>query len=146
MADAVENIFITIEDEMKAKINTSNSYSTDPTILRGFYTALTVPKEAFPVICFTPQNERLTRTMSEAGHGIVNILFYGYSQTDGVDKVGTIRELAHDTIYFLFNEFSYRSVLSDEDLNIRYFEGSTDRPSGFTFEINIKYDFTNSNL
>jgi hypothetical protein len=143
MADAVETMLVAIEDELKDKVKSSNNYNTDPTILRGFYTALDVPKEAFPAICFTIQNEQLTRTMSEAGYGIVNILFYGYSQTDGSDKVGVIRELAHDTIYFLFNEFSYRNVLSDEDLDIRYFEGSTDRPSGFTFEINIKYDFTN---
>ena len=143
----ITTLLTTLVDEMKDKINTANDaypYRTDPNEIYQGLKALTDVR-AFPVICCELGEEELTEYFGDSGHGIARIIVYGYSETDNVDNRNTIRDLAHDALYFLFNSYTYASDIMNFS-SIEYFPGTAGRPAGFLFDFEVKYEFTNTNI
>ena len=103
----VETILDTLENELKSYVKVSRDYRTTPTtIYRGAFSPSEV--QAFPVVGFDIVAEDFDIVYQDKeGVAYVELDIYGYTFSDGVDRISDIRDLAHDILYFIHNDFSY---------------------------------------
>lgn len=142
MATTVETILDTLKSDMKKYIKVSRGYNTSPTtILKGSYGPEEVSK-TFPVIGFDITAEDFEDYLGDSGIAYVDIDIYGYTYSDGVDRIDDIRKLAHDTLYFLHNDFTY----TDDTFIQEKIEYGGYKTMTFRIPIRIKYDWTNTNI
>ena len=103
----VETILDTLGDEMEEFIKISRSYRTTPTMI---YRGAFAPDEvsAFPIIGYDIKGENLDLVyQDDEGVAFIEIDIYGYAYSDGVDRISDIRNLAHDVLNFIHNDWSY---------------------------------------
>ena len=102
----VETIIEAINDEMKSFIQVSRGYRTTPTaIYKGAFSPDEV--QSFPVIGFDVVAEDFDDIYQGPDDTAwIEFDIYGYSYSDGIDRISDIRNLAHDVLKFLHNDFS----------------------------------------
>jgi len=137
-------ILDTLEDEMIDKINSgSGNYKTDPTVKRGEYLYDEVHGTN---LCFMEVSQEHEVLFGENNRATISILMYGYTPWKEPSNNGDISDLAMDVIYFIEHDYTYTD-------NIYYvpkvdiIPGSKNRPmSVFTMELEIHYEYSNSNI
>ena len=138
-------IIAALKTDMEAYIKSSLGYNTDPLIKYGIYPYTEVELTP-PTVCYSDIGIELIEGFGDMGHAWLNILVYGYSDSDGIDNTNTIRNLASDVLHFIYIDFSYTDgteIVSNVDI---FGSGATQPASLFTLEIRVKYDFTHDNI
>lgn len=147
MSTTTTTILSALQEEMEDTIRTGDptkNYRTDPVaILRGTVNMLNI--KDYPVVCFRVEEEIPTDFFGDAGDYNLHFTIYGFAKTDMIDGADYILDLAHDCLYFLFNDFSYASDIREIG-EVVYSEGNVDRPSMFAFDVYLKYAYTNTNI
>lgn len=137
-------IIVKLKEEMTERMVIGMGYNTEPKILYGRYTWSEI--KDIPTICFCDTGIDLNESMGDMGHAWLNILIYGYADHDGIDRADSIRDLAMDTVYFIYKDFSFTDdteVIS----NIEILPGGEGKPVGiFTLEIRVMFDYTHSTI
>ena len=138
----VEIILNTLESDLKKFIKVSRDYRTTPTtIYRGAFS----PEEsqAFPVIGFDILSEDFEVVyQGQDNIAFVELMLYGYTYSDGVDRISDIRNLAHDVLKFIHNDFSYTDVT--EILGKLEYNGY--KTLVFNLPIRVLYEYNNSTV
>lgn len=138
----VETILDTLEAELKQYIKVSRDYRTTPTtIYRGAFSPTEV--QAFPVVGYdiTAEDYEIVY-QGEDNVAYVEVMLYGYTYTDGVDRVSDVRNLAHDVLHFIHNDFSYSDVT--EILDKLGYNGY--KTLVFNLPIRIMFEYNNSTI
>jgi len=142
MATTVETILDTLKSDLKDYVKVSRGYNTTPTtILKGSFGPDEVSK-SFPVIGFDITSEEFESQMGDTGFAYVYLDIYGYTYTDGVDRIDAIRKLAHDVLYFIYNDFTY----TDEVSLLEPMEYGGFKTLMFRLPIRIRYEWTTTNI
>jgi len=138
------DILNTLEDEMRDKINSgSGNYKTDPTVRRGEYMYDEVQGTN---ICFMEVSQEQEVLFGENNRATINLLVYGYTPWREQDDNGNISDLAMDMIYFIENDYTYTDYVYYVP-KVDIITGNKNRPkSVFTMELEIHYEYTNSNI
>lgn len=139
----VENILQTLHEEMIEKINPSNGYRSDPVaVLFGAFSYNEVKDT--PVIGFDITSEDYSLEFSgDDNTALLNVDVYGYAYTDGVDRISCIRDLAHDVLNFIYNDFSYTDDTIIPNKKIEY---GGNKLLVFRIPIGIYYEYNNDNI
>ena len=131
-------ILTAIQDEIKNKINSSNSYNTDlMEVRRGICVFEELTSK--PAISFWCSEDKIEEGQF-AGSDMreLTILFYGFCDTDGYNA-DAIHDLLDDVLYFIQNDFTYKDDVYVGDASI--YEGGTSDPAMvFELQIKIKYE------
>ena len=123
------------------KIQTSRDYNSDPVeIRRGIH--LWEDFTMKPAISFWCYNDEKLNEFGGTGIRYLNVYMYGYTDTDGLEDVDNIHNLADDVEDFLHSstDWTYKKDTEVGDMVI-YEGGVQDPASMFQLEIRIKYDF-----
>jgi hypothetical protein len=138
-------IISALKDEMANKINTINDgYNTNPqAVLLGMRTATEV--KTFPVLCISVDSADYAPYLGGDGTGVVSLTIYGYSQSDGIDNMDTIRDLASDAIHFVENDFSYKDA-TKRTSSIDFYGAGLKGTSSFAFSIDVSFSYSKGNI
>lgn len=146
MTIAINTLLDKLQTDMEDNIDPSNSYSSKPVVKRGIYTARDLEGN-LPAVCFICYAEGELEYMGDDISSEIFIRIYGFTETDENGK-DDIKKLAHDVIFFLYNDdFTYYNkvwIIS----NIAYLEPTMpNQPIGeFVFDIKLRNDGTYTNL
>ena len=136
---ATINEIITGFREDLEKINQNNKYKTNPSIYYGVFRYNEVGH--YPAICFADEGININQLFGDDGYGYINILLYGYAEHDGLEDTSNIRDLAMDSLLFLFEDFRYSDDTQIIE-NIDILPGGNERPvSVFSIDLKVKFDF-----
>ncbi len=138
----VETILDSLKEEMEENIRIINGYRTNPNIIyRGSFSPNEV--ETFPVIGFDVEAEDFqVLYQGEDNVAYIEIMLYGYSYSDGIDRISDIRNLAHDVLNFIHNDWSYTN--QTEIINKLDYSGY--KTMIFNLPIRVIYDYNNTTI
>lgn len=141
MADTIlDTILDSLEEDMKKYIKISSDYRTTPTVVfRGAFGPNEV--QSFPAIGFDITGEDLSIIyQNDEGLAYVELDLYGYAYSDGVDRISDVRNLAHDVLYFIYNDFTYTDNVEIVD-KLEYY-GHKTLVFRLPIRISYEYDYT----
>lgn len=131
--------------DIKDKFKSTLGYKTDPLIKYGRFMWNEVQTNP-PALCYCDTGITMLEILGDMGSGYIDILLYGYADYDGISDTSAIRDLALDTMYFLYNDYTYTDkteIVSE----IEIIPGGESRPvSVFTLDIRVRFDYTHSNI
>lgn len=141
----VNTIIDQLKTDMEDHIKSSNDYNTDPIkVLYGTFSPTDV--QEYPSLCYADTGMEFIEQMGEEGYGWVDIMVYGYSNYDGINNTNTIRELALDAVYFIYNDWTYTDNTEFSNNLVISPIGPGHPISSFTFDIRVRFDYTFANV
>jgi len=136
-----DDIVISLHEEMKKYIKVSNGYRTNPNIFFGAFSPEEV--ETFPAIGFDVIDEDFdTVYQNNEGMGFISFDIYGYVYSDGIDRISDIRNISHDVLHFIMNDFSYTDDVEITD-KLQY---SGYKTLAFKLPIRVNYEYTGTTI
>lgn len=144
---ALNTILAQLKTDMVNKIDPANDYKTRPVVKHGIYSKSDLDGK-FPCICFEVIDEEIASALGKNKIMMYYyITLYGYAKADGVRNTNSIKTLAHDVLYFIFNaDWTY----TDDtwiDSKVTYFISTeSDNVSMFEFTIKVKDAVTVSEI
>jgi len=140
----VDTIIEKFKTDMIDSIQTSRGYNTDPMVKYGVYMQTEAP--SLPFVGFADDGIIIEQLMGGMALGWITIFVYGYSNWGGVESTNSIRDLALDVMYFIYNEYTYTNdTMFTSKLEI--LPGNDSNPvSVFSVELKVKFHYKHTEI
>jgi hypothetical protein len=140
----VDTIIDKFKTDLIDSIQTARGYNTDPMVKYGVYLQTEAP--SLPFVGFADDGIEIEQLMGGMALGWITIFVYGYANWGGIETTNSIRDLALDVMYFIYNEYTYTDDTKFTS-KLEILPGNDSNPvSVFSVEIKVKFHYRHTEI